>query len=124
MITSKTMTWPIGYTMPNGQKRGDSPESSSAGVELEERPGSVVAVLKFSDPTTEQFVRCVQSLLLITNDIGCACVAFVCVALAREVPRLAIGACEVRLCSTTLLCIVTLLVHSSTQRHSIAIDLS
>jgi hypothetical protein len=43
--------------MPNGQKRGDSPQSNSAGVELEERPGSVVAVLKFSDPTTEQFVR-------------------------------------------------------------------
>jgi hypothetical protein len=55
--SSKTMAWPLGYTMPNGQRRGDSPGSSSAGVELEERPGSVIAVLKFSDPTTEQFVR-------------------------------------------------------------------
>ncbi|KAG5182352.1 hypothetical protein JKP88DRAFT_269898 [Tribonema minus] len=58
----KTMLWPLAYRMPGGKLvnlggLGEAPEAASGGVTVAERPACVVAVMKFADPTTEQFVK-------------------------------------------------------------------
>lgn len=54
----KVMVWPLDFERPRtGAFEVETPAATEAGVDTEDIPGAVIAVSRFQDPATEQFVK-------------------------------------------------------------------